>query len=234
MRALDRLFALTCIVGAFAAGSASAQPAPLGQPAPPGTLGPAPMPLPPQFKPPTTAEIQAAVRELAPPRGIGGCVLMQIDPAVRSTVLMTFGLGQPGVPPALGPAVAKVSQGCSGRPYSPSDRVLNLAVIGAFKRAAVGIYFASQLGIGEHRLDDVWKSAPANEKAPFQNSAKALLDPKAVLNAPTLAETGPLARRLKITSSEPGLVAPVQQYYLATAFIEVAEAQLAAEGAQPP
>jgi hypothetical protein len=143
-------------------------------------------------------------------------------------------LGQRGVPPDLAPAVAKVSAGCTGRPYSPTDTALSVAVHGAFKRAAVGLYFASVFAIGEHRLDAAWKAASANEKAPFLTTAKAMLDPKASATAPSLAETAPFARRLKITSNDPGELAPIQQYYLATALIEVAEAQLASEGAQPP
>jgi hypothetical protein len=147
--------------------------------------------------------------------------------------MTSLGLGQ-GFPPSLTPAVAKVSANCTGRPYSPSDRALATAVRGAFTRTAVGIYFASELAIGEHRLDAVWKSAPASEKAPFVNAAKALLDPKMAPSAPTLADAVPLARRLKIMSNEPGRLAPVHQYYLGVACIELAEAQLAAEGAQPP
>jgi hypothetical protein len=61
-----------------------------------------------------------------------------------------------------------------------------------------------------------------------------MLDPTAAPSAPSLADSVALARRLKITSDDPGRLAPVQQYYLAVALSEIAEAQLASEGAQPP
>jgi hypothetical protein len=229
MHAPGGCFVLIGFVATLAAGAASGQPsAPLGT----TPLGPPPMALPKDMPEPTEADRREAIAELSQPAGIGGCVVHDIDPAVRVAVLTSIGLGQRS--PDIAPAVAKVSAGCTGRPYSASDRALSTAVQGALLRTAVGIFFASELAIGERRLDAIWKSAPASEKAPFLRQAKAMLDPKATPGAVSLADTAPLARRLKILSNEPGRLAPVHQYYLGMALSEVAEAQLAAEGAQPP
>lgn len=234
MRATRPALAFSGLAAVFVAGAALSQPAPLGPPIPPPSpIAPAPLPAPDEPRPPTAAERQAAVREYALPTGIGGCILREIDPAVRTSVLTSLGLGQ-GLPATFTPAVSRISEECTGRPYSASDRALAAAAQGAALRAAVAIYFASELAIGEHRLDAVWKSAPASEKAPFLNSARLMLDPQAQPTAPTLADAVPLARRLQIKSNEPGRLAPVHQYYLGVAFSELAEAQLAAEGAQPP
>lgn len=229
-------FVLSVLVGALVSGSASAQAPPLQGPplAIPPLATPPVQPLP-NDTAPTVSDSQrrAAIAELQKAKGIGGCILLEMDTASRTASLTHFGLGQPGMPPGFLPAVAQVAQRCSGRPYSSSDLAVTNAAIAAFKRGAVAVYFATELGIGQRRLDDVWRRAPGPEKAPFIDAAKSAMDPAIPGRAPTLEEARLLALRLGITSQDPGRLAPVHQYYFATALAELAEAQLEKEGAQP-
>jgi hypothetical protein len=182
---------------------------------------------------PSMADRQAAGRALMLPRsGVGGCVFRSVDPKVRGSVLSSYESGVRAVPPELPPAVALVGEKCTGRPYSRSDTALVAATLGAFTRTGVAVYFAAEKAIGQPDLDRAWSAASPEEKAPFLTAAKNFLDPKSPPTSPTPAEATPFARRLHL-DGDPRLLSPIQEYYLATALGEAAEAQLAAEGAKP-
>jgi hypothetical protein len=189
---------------------------------------------PPSSPEPSEAQRQAAVAEIAQVKGIGGCILNEMDGDLRTASLTHFGLGKPGMPPEFETGVARAAPRCTSRPFSASDRALANAALGTFKRAAIAVYFATEFAIGQHRLDEVWKRAPDREKAPFVEAAKSMMDPKLTTRAPTLDETKPLAARLGIVTNEPGLLAPVHQYFLATALSELAEKELSREGVREP
>jgi hypothetical protein len=182
---------------------------------------------------PSVAERQAAGRELSLPTGVGGCVMRAMDPGVRQSVLAAFESGTRSTPPVLPSAVAQVSERCTGRAYSKSDAALVAATLGALQRTGIAVYFAAELAIGQRRLDAVWAEAPADEKAPFLQAARDMLDPKAPPSAPSPAQTIPFARRLQIDPANTRMLSPVQLYYLATAFGEAGETKLAAQGVKP-
>lgn len=167
------------------------------------------------------AKRDAAMRQLRWPTGVGGCLLQALPEDIRRDALSRALTGQSNTAEPLRVAVAKVSEGCTGRPYSGSDLPLVGIFISTFQKAAASLLLAQQFGVGQTTLDAAWRDAGADEKAGFYAAADEFLSVTSSVTKRTL-DAAPLAKRAGMTTdrtADPLFV----RYYLATAMIERAE-----------
>jgi hypothetical protein len=101
----------------------------------------------------------AAMRQLQRPGGVGGCVFAALPADVRREALVRALAGQGGVSEVLREPVSRVSERCSGRPYSATDAPLVGSVANTFTKAAAALGLAQQFGVGQTALDDAWRGA---------------------------------------------------------------------------
>ena len=184
---------------------------------------------------PSAAARDAAMAEAVPPQGVGGCVYFAMSQEARRAVLLKFLSGEAGIPPALPPAVRQVGPRCSGRPYDDSDLPLVGAVLGAFRRTSGGMILAQEFAVGQRRLDEAWRAAPPESKAPFYDVADAFLAPNRSITPPARPfDVAPFASALGLEGGGEGHAAThLRRYFLATALSERSEAQLQSRGARP-
>jgi hypothetical protein len=183
---------------------------------------------------PNRAARDAAMAELKPPSGVGGCVYRAVPATVRRATLERVVMGQSIRSPALESAVAQVAPRCTGRSYLASDVALIGAVSSAFQRAAAALYLATQVGVGQKRLDAAWENASPLQKEPFTAAARQYLDPDAKIAAASL-NIGPLAAAAGIAPVPDKQVEMfLRIYFLSTALSEAAEAALHAQGTTSP
>lgn len=177
---------------------------------------------------------EAALRQLKPPKGVGGCIFSAVPADVRREAIVNLLAGKPGTPAALQSAASEAAERCVGWTSQPSDFALASSVTSAFRRSAAAFYLAHQFGIGQEALETAWRAAPVEEKAPFYRVADDFFAPGLTVSDQAL-DAGGFARKagldIAATSVTEGFL---RMYFINTAVSERAEALLAAEETRSP
>jgi hypothetical protein len=168
----------------------------------------------------------AAMKQMKPPQGVGGCIFLAIAVDVRREALVSALSGQ-SPKAAFQAAVAEVAPKCASRPYSRSDAPVVGATVSALNRSASALALAGEFGVGQETLDRAWLTASAEEKAGYYAFADQFLARDTPFSG-SLPDVGPLATRAGLTPAQyVGRERWLGVYFLYTALSEKAEAALA-------
>jgi hypothetical protein len=177
------------------------------------------------------AAFAAAMRNIQPPKGTGGCILLTMPQPVRVAALGGV-IARQKVSEDFKAAAQKAAPACTTRPYARSDSPLVGAVTSALGRAGSALAL-TRYGVGQDSLDQAWANAPAKDKAPFYTVADEFLGPGMTVTTRGVP-TAPLATRAGLAEkfhAQAELL--LREYYLNTAIAERAEAILAPQSKGP-
>lgn len=181
---------------------------------------------------PTGLQRDRARAGLMRPSGVGGCILAKIPAKVREEALLRLILGVPLNASLHGP-VKQMASFCTSRSNGDDEVLVLVATFAALQKAAPAMSLAYDFGLEQAALEESWRTASLDEKAPFHRAAHDLIERKVLLalRAETF-DVGSFAGRLGVAEPDnPQLIVLLREYFGALALGQTAEGMLAQSGA---